>query len=154
MLPALPVTPNGKLDWRALPAPREQAAECGTMPRSPIEASVAEIWRSLPGVEATDVHAGFFESGGHSLLSTLLLARVRERFGVDVSLARFFLAPTIAGLAAAVEDAHGSAVKALPPLQRIPRATHKVRLGLDGEPMLPLTVRRQVLSAITGAHAP
>jgi acyl carrier protein len=154
MLPKLPVTPNAKLDWAALPPPPEDAVDGLTATRSPIEDEVAAIWRSLPGVVDTHLHAGFFESGGHSLLSTVLLSRIRDRFGVAISVAQFFAAPTIAGLAAAVASAGAAGSPKLPPLRRIPRVVHTVPLGPGGQlAQLPAIVREQLTLAITGVRS-
>jgi amino acid adenylation domain-containing protein/non-ribosomal peptide synthase protein (TIGR01720 family) len=144
ILPNLPLTPNGKLDVAALPAPAA-TAKTASAPRSPIEADVTAIWGSLPGVVAAGVDTGFFESGGHSLLSAVLLARVRERFGVGVTLAQFFIRPTIAGLAALIAGA--GAADALPPLRRVRRAAYKGRLDADGQLVeLPVVIRQQLLA--------
>ena len=93
VIPTLPVTPNGKLDYAALPPPAEIRIVRALAPRTPLEAQVAALWQELPGVAASDVTAGFFESGGHSLLSAVLLARVRDRFGVALEIAAVLSGP-------------------------------------------------------------
>lgn len=73
-------------------------------PRTPIERKLAEIWRELLGLEQVGIHDHFFDSGGHSLLGTQLISRVREAFQVELPLTILFTdAPTVAGLAAAIE---------------------------------------------------
>src|SRR5690606_515597 len=73
-LPALPLTPTGKLDRRALPAP-EVARSAYVAPRTPDEEALAAIWRELLGVAEVGAHDDFFALGGHSLLVTRLIAR-------------------------------------------------------------------------------
>jgi amino acid adenylation domain-containing protein len=100
LLDALPLTTNGKLDRRALPAPTEdRAAREPVAPRTELERELAEVWRELLGVEVVGVEDDFFELGGHSLLAAQLAARVRARFGSEVSVREVFEEPTIAGLA-------------------------------------------------------
>jgi surfactin family lipopeptide synthetase C len=105
---AFPLTPNGKVDRAALPAPeaeRDEAATAGGPPRDEIERRIAEIWTALLGVEHVGIHDNFFELGGHSLLATRLTSRLRETFQVDLSLRSVFEAPTIAGIAEAIRAA-------------------------------------------------
>jgi thioesterase domain-containing protein/acyl carrier protein len=100
-LEALPLTPNGKLDRRALPAPSEEAFVRQTyeMPRGEIEVMLANIWIGLLKVEKISRHDNFFTLGGHSLLAMLMVSRIRNTFGIEISLRTLFEAPTIAGLA-------------------------------------------------------
>ena len=72
-------------------------------PRDEQERLIAAIWQNLLGIDQIGVHDNFFELGGHSLLATQVLSRLRERFGVDLSLETIFEFPTIAGLAAHLE---------------------------------------------------
>ena len=116
----LPLTPNGKLDRRALPAPtvaaRAGGAQASRMaPRSPVEEAIAEIWSDLLKVEEVGVHDSFFDLGGHSLLATQVVSRLRDTLAADLPLRSLFDRPTVAGLAAAVEEASGGATN-LPPI--------------------------------------
>ncbi|HYH78192.1 MAG TPA: amino acid adenylation domain-containing protein, partial [Longimicrobium sp.] len=104
LLPAFPLTPNGKVDRAALPAPGAEAAE-QVAPRTPTEEIVAGIWADLLHLPAVGVEDDFFVLGGHSLLATQVAARVREAFGVEVALRALFDAPTVAALAASVDAA-------------------------------------------------
>jgi amino acid adenylation domain-containing protein len=107
-LDALPLTPSGKIDRRALPDPdraRPVLEESFVAPRTPAEQQVAAIWSALLGLERIGVHDNFFELGGHSLLATQLMSRIREALHVEVSLVRFFETPTIAGLANGIAGA-------------------------------------------------
>ncbi len=104
-LDALPLTPNGKVDRRALPAPELAAAhEAYQPPANAIEEMVAEIWTELLGVTRIGRHDDFFALGGHSLLATRVLSRVRDSFGVELAVRSLVESPTVAGLAAAIEE--------------------------------------------------
>jgi FkbH-like protein len=73
-------------------------------PQTPVEEMVAGLWQQLLGVDRIGVHDNFFELGGHSLLVTQAVARLRETFGVNVSMNHFFVAPTVAGIAVAITE--------------------------------------------------
>ncbi|HEV2733411.1 MAG TPA: amino acid adenylation domain-containing protein, partial [Longimicrobiaceae bacterium] len=121
-LDALPLTPTGKVDRRALPAPDFEGGEAVVAPRTSIEESVAGIWREVLGIERIGVEESFFALGGHSLLVTRVVSRVRELFSVDFPLRAFFEAPTVADVAARVEALLGSGSgMQLPPPRRVPR---------------------------------
>jgi amino acid adenylation domain-containing protein/thioester reductase-like protein len=126
-LAALPLTPNGKVDRNALPAPdagRPDLAAAYQAPRTPTEGKLAALWTDVLRLDRVGLHDDFFELGGHSLLATQILTRVRADFGVEVPLRRFFEAPTVAALAAAVEEQNApTAVTSLSaaPLRPVPR---------------------------------
>ncbi len=108
ILDALPVTPHGKVDRRALPdlgSARQEAGASRVPPRGPVEEALAAIWAEVLDIEAVDAHDSFFDLGGHSLLATRAVARVRSVFGVDVPLRSLFEAPSVSGFAAVVETA-------------------------------------------------
>ena len=99
-LDALPVTPNGKLDRRALPAPQRSHEEVGgTAPRTRTEQVLAALWQEILGVEHVSVYDSFFDLGGHSLLATQLVARVREAFRIEMPLRLVFQTPILEELA-------------------------------------------------------
>jgi amino acid adenylation domain-containing protein len=104
-LAEIPLDLNGKVDRRALPAPVDEDSEeeTYTAPRTPTEETIAAIWAEVLGRERLGVHHDFFLQGGHSLSATRVASRLRETFGVDLPLALFFEARTIAELAQAVE---------------------------------------------------
>ncbi|ARK45032.1 non-ribosomal peptide synthetase [Burkholderia pseudomallei] len=119
-LDAWPLTPNGKLDRRALPAPADDAyarAEYEA-PRGAKEEALAEIWRELLHVERVSRHDNFFELGGHSLLAVQLVSRLRQALSVEVALGTVFDAPVLSALAERLE-AENTAV--LPPIPLAPR---------------------------------
>jgi amino acid adenylation domain-containing protein len=105
-LKALPLTPNGKVNRLALPAPDNHRPEQESVfiaPQTPIEQEIAEIWTAVLSLEKVGINDKFFDLGGHSLIATQLISRVRKNFGVDVSLPDFFKSPTIKDLAEIVE---------------------------------------------------
>jgi amino acid adenylation domain-containing protein len=104
-LATLPVTPNGKLDHGALPAPdgaRPDLARPFTAAATPVQESLAAIWCEVLGVDRVGIDDDFFDLGGHSLLAVKMLARVHDALGVELQLGRVFARPTIRELAAEV----------------------------------------------------
>jgi len=103
---AIPLTPNGKVDRGALPAPNASntlGEDVFHAPQTEIEQVVAGILAPLLGVERVDVEANFFALGGHSLLGIQLISRVRDSLGVELSLRTVFEAPSVAELSAEIE---------------------------------------------------
>ncbi len=100
-LPHLPVTPNGKLDRRALPEwrPSHEARTALTPPRTPLERQVADIWSEVLGVRVADVYDSFFALGGHSLSAASTLSRLRAALATDLTVRDLFEHPTVAALA-------------------------------------------------------
>ncbi|WP_186137753.1 non-ribosomal peptide synthetase, partial [Burkholderia gladioli] len=134
-LDALPLSPNGKLDRRALPAPDSSALarQVYEAPQGEIECALAEIWAELLGVERIGRHDSFFALGGHSLLAVRLVGRIAA-LGTELPLAKLFASPTLAGLAALITNRLDQGTAALPPITPVPR---------DGE--LPLSFAQQRL---------
>jgi amino acid adenylation domain-containing protein len=102
MLESLPMTPGGKVDRQALPAPTTERVDLENSyvaPRTSVEQELADMWAQVLGVESVGVHDNFFDLGGHSLLATQLVSRVRNAFHVEVPLKDLFDAPTIADIA-------------------------------------------------------
>ena len=115
---ALPLTPSGKVDRRALPDPEPEAGPA-VSDLSPLEALVADAFEETLGARRLGRDAHFFDLGGHSLLATRAVARLRRLAGVDVPLRALFDAPTVHGLAAVLATVlRGGGV----PSPRIPRA--------------------------------
>jgi amino acid adenylation domain-containing protein len=105
-LKSLPLTANGKVDRRALPPPREGAEERPYIaPRSDSEKKVAETWREVLRVERVGADDNFFDLGGHSLLLTQVVSRLRKVFKRDLPIRWLFEVPTVAGLAARIDSA-------------------------------------------------
>jgi amino acid adenylation domain-containing protein/non-ribosomal peptide synthase protein (TIGR01720 family)/FkbM family methyltransferase len=122
-LAALPLTPNGKVDRKALPTPEWQSTEESYVaPRTPVEDVLAGIWAELLGLERAGATDSFFNLGGHSLMATRVLSRLREAFDIEVPLRDLFEAPVLADLAARVEAAlRARAGRLTPPLVPVPR---------------------------------
>jgi amino acid adenylation domain-containing protein len=114
MLPArfvfleeMPLTPNGKVDRRALPAPAAARPDLGrpyVAPETATEEALARIWSRVLGLDRVGLHDDFFELGGDSLLATQLVSQVRQSFQVELPLRSLFEHPTVAGLAPVFED--------------------------------------------------
>jgi thioesterase domain-containing protein len=112
VLDALPATPDGKLDRRALPAPdRSRSNEEGDFiaPRDSLERELAGIWEEILGVRPIGVRDNFFLLGGHSLSVVGMTAQVQKRLGYDVPLASLLPGGTIEHLASTIRGQHGSA---------------------------------------------
>ncbi len=124
VLPALPRTPNGKLDRKELPAISQwgEARMLTSRELTPVEQLVAGIWSEVLGRPELGPEDNFFALGGHSLLATQVLSRLRTQFGVELPLRLLFETPTIASLARALQHAL-SAEKPLPlpPIRRAER---------------------------------
>jgi amino acid adenylation domain-containing protein len=104
ILERMPQTPNGKLDRKRLPEPKEQVRDLrGSEIQTPTEELIAQIWRDLLKRENVGAGDNFFALGGHSLLATQVVARIRESFGVELPLRHMFELPSLADLAAAVD---------------------------------------------------
>jgi amino acid adenylation domain-containing protein len=120
----IPLTSNGKVDRKALPAPEARAGIDGAIvaPRNPVEEVLAGIWAEILDVPALGIHDNFFDLGGHSLLATQVMGRIVGALAVELPLQSLFEAPTVAGLAERVSTAlqAGHGVVA-PPLGRAPR---------------------------------
>ena len=133
MLEAFPLTPNGKIDRRALPAPEMTVARRDlAAPRDPLEMTLAAIWQEVLGVSPVGINDNFFDLGGHSLLAVRLLARVERAFGQAVPLATILRGPTIEQMAALLRKANASAASALVPFQTaapVASATHATYVG-------------------------
>jgi amino acid adenylation domain-containing protein len=117
-LDALPTTASGKVDRKALPAPvwgDEGAAAAYVAPRTPTEATIAEIWAEALGRDRVGIHDDFFELGGHSLLGARVLSRIQRTLGSEIPLRRLFDARTVARLAESLPAAQA------PPAASSPR---------------------------------
>ncbi|MCE6977055.1 non-ribosomal peptide synthetase, partial [Pseudomonas frederiksbergensis] len=115
-LDALPLTANGKLDRRALPAPGQEslASKAYEAPQGDTEVAIAEIWKGLLRLDQVGRHDGFLELGGHSLLAVQLLSRLRRKLGARITLRELFDAPTVRGLASLVSAASPTESQSIP----------------------------------------
>ena len=99
-LEAMPLTPNGKLDRRALPAPDYALAQTAFVPpRNALEQQVADIWADVLGLDKVGIHDNFFDLGGHSLLATQVISRVRAQLNLEVPLKTLFSSSQLAPFA-------------------------------------------------------
>ncbi|GCE28514.1 hypothetical protein KDA_39980 [Dictyobacter alpinus] len=136
-LEELPLTHNGKLDRKALPAPSTMAREKGsqTVPRTPLEETLVQLYSKLLNVSQVDIHDHFFDLGGHSLLATQLISRLRTLLQIELPLHILFEHPTIVELAQHIELAQ---------LQQ--RGTHLPPLApTSRDQVLPLSFAQQRL---------
>jgi len=119
-LAALPLTPHGKLDRKALPAPESESYAHGAYvaPEGEIEVALAQIWSDVLGVERVGRHDNFFELGGHSLLVVQLVSRLRKGLEVEVALGELFEHLELADMARSVARATRPVLEAIP---RVPR---------------------------------
>ena len=124
LLDALPITPNGKVDRRRLPAPGglPESGRSLVAARNATEERLLAIWKELLGVERIGVEDDFFALGGHSLLATQAISRVRQAFGVELPLRTFFEAPSVASVAAEILRLRlGGGEADVPPIVPVPR---------------------------------
>jgi len=132
-LAALPLSPSGKIDRKALPAPDRTGALSGTgaktPPRTAMEESLVELWRELLGLGQADQvgrEDDFFALGGHSLLATRLTSRMRDRLQVEIPPQLVFQTPRLAALAEALEQVHATGARPLAPaLTAMPRRARR-----------------------------
>ncbi|MBW4511500.1 MAG: amino acid adenylation domain-containing protein [Scytonematopsis contorta HA4267-MV1] len=108
LLDTLPLTSNGKVDRKALPAPDTVLSPHESIfaaPSTPVEEKLAQIWATILEINqvSVSVNDNFFDLGGNSLLATRLISRIRQTFQVDLPLANFFEEPTIVGIAEHIE---------------------------------------------------
>ncbi|MEH2466951.1 MAG: amino acid adenylation domain-containing protein [Nostoc sp.] len=105
-LEAMPLTPNGKVDRKALPEPDASRPELEAnyvAPRTPIEQQIADIWMQVLNVKRVGIYDNFFELGGYSLVGIQVVSRVRQALQVEILMSNLFELPTVADLAERVE---------------------------------------------------
>src|SRR5262249_19298997 len=123
-----PLSPNGKIDLKALPAPSFLRPDLETeylAPRNEIETLIADIWKDLLGIDEIGVNDNFFELGAHSLQATQAVNRICRLLPVEISLRDFLDSPTIAGLEVIIEAAKNASITS--PTLMAPKADHSGR---------------------------
>ncbi len=104
---ALPLTPTGKVDRLALPAPNKSRPELGNSyvaPSTPVEKELAQIWAEVLSLDEIGIHDNFFDLGGHSLLATQVISRVINAFKVELPIKSLFESPTVADMAVVITE--------------------------------------------------
>ena len=118
VLDAMPLTPNGKVDRKALPAPEWSVdADAYVAPRTATEQTLAALWSELLGVEQVGANDGFFALGGHSLRAARLASRVRTVFAIELPLRAVFEQATLSNIAAEIDRLRALGTTPLPPLE-------------------------------------
>ena len=177
-LESLPLTANGKLDRKALPAPDGTAVvqRAYEAPQNEIEQTIAAVWCDLLGLARVGRHDDFFELGGHSLLAVRLMTRLQHALGVELALVMVFAQSTLAELATAIGAALTSTqTAALSPMGRVSRegrlalsfaqerlwflaqlgevsGTYHIPLGLQLRGALDTAAWRRSLDALVARH--
>ena len=105
VLEELPLTPNGKVDRKKLPAPDFNGMNNERVARNPKEEILCDLFAEVLGVSRISIDDNFFEMGGHSLLASRLMARIRETLSVELGIGKLFESPTVAELAKQLNDA-------------------------------------------------
>jgi acyl carrier protein len=130
-LDLLPLSPNGKLDRKALPAPdqsRPELQETYTAPRTSTEEKLTHIWTEVLKLDQVGIRDNFFDLGGHSLMATQLISRIRDAFKVDLPLRALFENPTILGIAERLQEFGASQdVLKEAKISRVGRAQYRVQ---------------------------
>ncbi|GAA4525578.1 hypothetical protein GCM10023192_06450 [Amycolatopsis samaneae] len=133
-LPGLPVTPNGKVDRRALPAPDLAGSASGDEPDSETEKVLCALFAEIVGVDRVGVDDTFNDLGGNSALAMRLIARIREELGEDLPIRQLFSSPTPAGIARALAAKSRPALEAADRPDRVPLTARQLRAWLLARP--------------------
>ncbi|XXM72288.1 amino acid adenylation domain-containing protein [Lysinibacillus sphaericus] len=121
VLESMPLTPNGKLDRKSLPAPEVYLNDRYVAPKTFEEKQLSEIWKEILGLKDVGVHDDFFALGGHSLKATILVARLKKMFGKTVPLSEIFENPTIEQLSKRLGESEENKTSIL---EKAPIRTH------------------------------
>ncbi|HEX3681791.1 MAG TPA: amino acid adenylation domain-containing protein, partial [Bryobacteraceae bacterium] len=132
VLDSFPLSPNGKIDRKALPRPERRSNErvLEQMPQTEVEQTLAAIWGEVLKMDSIGAEENFFEIGGHSLLATQVIARLRQAFAVDLPLRTIFEWPTVRGLAEQIEQQNSALNIPLPAGLQIERKLSEEELML------------------------
>ncbi len=146
---ALPLTPAGKVDRRALPAPGRVRPELDgpfVAPRTPVERGVTDIWADVLALDQVGIHDHFLDLGGDSLLATQIIARVIQTFRVELPVRALFDSPTVALMALVIVAEPGRAGQSRRASSGCWRSWRRSRTGRRGEPGAPKPILRRALS--------
>jgi amino acid adenylation domain-containing protein len=130
-LEKFPLSPNGKIDRKTLPAPASiRPVELDYVaPRTEMERTIAAIWQEVLHLEKVGTHDNFFELGGHSLLATQVVSRIKKTLGIDLPLQLFFKNPIIAGLSGIIEKLEKEgAIFQIPGIRPISRESRRMKV--------------------------
>jgi nonribosomal peptide synthetase CepC len=133
-MPGLPVTPNGKVDRRALPAPDLAGHASEKAPESETEKVLCALFSEILGVDQVGVDDAFHDLGGSSALAMRLIARIREELGADLPIRQLFSSPTPAGVARALAAKSRPALEAVTRPDRVPLTARQLRTWLLARP--------------------
>ncbi|MFI2668060.1 amino acid adenylation domain-containing protein [Streptomyces albidoflavus] len=153
-LDALPLTANGKLDRRALPAPGRAAAAVGThvAPRTPEERRLAEVWCDILGLDTIGVHDNFFDLGGDSLRAVALAGVLREQ-GLPVAVRDVFEHRTVAALSLALGQGEGGGTEQFTPVAPFAMLTAEERAALPADAVDAYPLSRTQAGMFVEMHA-
>ncbi|KAJ7376866.1 hypothetical protein OS493_032015 [Desmophyllum pertusum] len=104
LLASIPVTPAGKLDKKKLPPIGSAETDEESLPSTPTERDLAQLWCEVLNISNIDVQEGFFDLGGHSLLATHLLVKVNNKFGINLTVQDLFTCPTVAEMSKMIDE--------------------------------------------------
>lgn len=152
MLDSFPLTPNGKVDRKALPAPgqfRPNLRQSYNAPRNELEEKLVSLWAEALSLEEVGIYDNFFELGGHSLLAMQLTSRISGTIGKEVSVKLLFLYPTIASMAVALANTTPAEVSGLSIVP--PKQADTSHLTIERLPLLPRVLSGEIAPAQSAA---
>ena len=130
------MTSHGKLDQAALPVPEKQTAieNQYVAPTHPDEEALCHIWSEILDVDKVGIRHNFFDLGGHSLMATRLISRVRRQFGVDLEPRYLFESPTVEELCKVIQSiSNHSEIKHRPEIRKSGRVRRAISVSADGD---------------------
>jgi amino acid adenylation domain-containing protein len=138
LLDRLPLTPNGKVDRKALPDPDSASLRKPWVePATPTERAIASIWEEVLHHQQVSSDDNFFEIGGHSLMATQVISRIRQQFSIEIALRTIFELPVLQSLAQAVDASKTSNAPAVGPIRRASREAYQTSGVVSAKPPTP-----------------